>query len=654
MYWILSALLAFAVSGILGFTPGLRQRLGTALHLLCHVAAAAFGLYGLYRFAFSPLPDLILFNLPLPLGELTFRLDAISAIFLAPVFLVAPLGALYGLGYNQQHTTLHRPRKFRFWYGLMCAGTVGVLTADNAILFLLLWEIMAVSGYFVVAAEDHTPEAKSAGFVYFTATRIGTLALIAAFALLYPLLDLFRFPAAGALPAHPPLVFFLFLLGFGLKAGFMPLHVWLPGAHSAAPSHGSAFLSGIIIKLGIYGIVRVTSFCAAPPLYWGWTLLGLGAISGILGVAFALAQHDIKRLLAYHSVENIGIIAMGLGLALLGRSTDNPALIALGLGGALLHVVNHGLFKSLLFFSAGAVIRTTGTRDIDAFGGLLKRLPWTAALFLVGAVAISALPPFNGFVSEWLIFIGALQTLQSSLSDTAAALMVLPVLGLIGGLALACFVKIFGITFLGTPRTPAAQDATEATWGMRAAMLPLALACLVIGVLPTLTLPTLQMAAHHWTGIISTYPTPLPTAIAGLGWVSRIALVLIAATLLLTLGLRFKARRAPKTDTWGCGYNQPTARMQYTASSFADGLIGWFRFSLQTKKSGAQLSELFPKPGQFYSHTPDGVLERLVLPLFQHIENTFVWLRRRVQNGIISFYLLSVTLTLVALLIYIF
>ena len=249
-------------------------------------------------------------------------------------------------------------------------------------------------------------------------------------------------------------LFLLAVIGFGTKAGFMPLHVWLPEAHPAAPSHVSAVMSGVMIKTGIYGLMRAFTFLGTPPLWWGWVLVAIGLTSGVLGVLFALAQHDLKRLLAYHSVENIGIIALGLGVGLLGMSTGSPVLIVLGFGGALLHVLNHALFKGLLFLGAGAVVHGTGTREIDQLGGLLKRMPWTAATFLVGAVAISGLPPLNGFVSEFLIYLGAFKGGISTGGPVAVPLLALIAgLALIGGLAVACFTKAFGIVFLGEPRS---------------------------------------------------------------------------------------------------------------------------------------------------------------------------------------------------------
>ena len=319
-------------------------------------------------------------------------------------------------------------------------------------------------------------------------THTGTLALFALFALLRAATGDYLFPGAGSVSAGGAAATWIFaaaLFGFGMKAGLMPLHVWLPSAHANAPSHVSAFMSGVILKMGIYGLVRTFSFFSGIPLWWGALVLMLGVASGIAGVAFAIGQHDLKRLLAYHSIENIGIITMGIGVALIGRAVGNPALAFFGMAGALLHVVNHATFKSLLFLAAGSVIHASGTREIDEMGGAARRLPWTSGFFLVGAIAICGLPPLNGFVSEFLIYLG-LFTAATEGSGASAAFPALaaPALALIGGLAVACFVKVFGVVFLGSPRSPGAGAGDEAGRWMLAPMAVLAAICAAIGLAP--------------------------------------------------------------------------------------------------------------------------------------------------------------------------
>lgn len=582
-----------------------------------------------------------------PGGSFSLALDGISAVFLLPVYFVSALGALYGLGYWPQRERPGSGRKLRLFYGLIAGALTLVLTARNAVLFLAAWEAMALAGFFLVSTEEGREEARRAGFLYLTATHLGTLALFALFIVLAGSAGSFDFPGAGALPAGAPAgtaVFLLALVGFGLKAGLMPLHVWLPGAHAAAPSHVSALLSGVMIKSGIYGLVRVTGFFADLPPWWGWTLLALGGISAAMGVAFALAQHDLKRLLAYHSVENIGIIALGLGAALLGKSFALPSMTVLGLAGALLHVINHGLFKSLLFLGAGSVIHASGTRELNRYGGLLRPMPWTGLCFLGGAAAISALPPLNGFVSEWLVYLGLLQSVRGE--GAALAVFAVPLLALVGGLALACFVKVVGVAFLGEPRTSDAAVAREAPASMLLPMGGLLLACAAVGVFPAAVMPLLSRAAGEWGGAD---PSPLSSGLPAVGWVTGSALALLALAALGALALRGRKGGA-RGSTWGCGYAFPSPRMQYSASSFAETLVKLFRWALRTDAHGGEAAGVLPGEAAFASHTPDTVLDRLVLPLLRRAARGCAWARSRLQNGMIGLYLLYVLLVLCALL----
>ncbi|MGA2480685.1 MAG: proton-conducting transporter membrane subunit, partial [Spirochaetia bacterium] len=421
--------------------------------------------------------------------------DALSGFFLLAIYFLSAACALFGAGYlglpgrgtvsGGERTAsgiaatagARSQGSHWFFYSMLVASMALVMMARNAVLFLFAWEIMSLSSWLLVTWEHEKEGVRQAGITYLVATQIGTAFLLVMFLLLgvgsaeggaanavgagaanaagledAAALDFSRFSGIGAPVAGA--VFLLALVGFGTKAGIVPLHVWLPEAHPAAPSHVSALMSGVMIKTGIYGIVRVLTFLAAPAPWWGWTLAVLGAVSGIIGVLFALAQHDMKRLLAYHSVENIGIICMGLGIGLLGVSYGAPVVAVLGFAGGLLHVLNHVLFKGLLFLGAGSAAHATGTREIDHLGGLLKKMPLTGIAFLVGAAAICGLPPLNGFVSELLIFIGALRAVALPMVPQAvAAAAVVGALALISGLAAACFTKAFGITFLGEARS---------------------------------------------------------------------------------------------------------------------------------------------------------------------------------------------------------
>lgn len=642
--------LLISLAGVPGVFSRKEGRAGERLACLLTIAGAVCGTIAvLVSLSQGVVPHLNI-DWALPGGAFALRLDPITAAFLLPLFLVVACGSVYGLRYWPQSEHPGNGRKLRLFYGVISGAMILLLSAHNSILFLMGWELMALAGFFLITTEDHKEEGRRAGFIYLIATHTGTLALFAMFALLGEASGSLMFPGAGSLPvAGSGIIFLLGLFGFGMKAGLMPLHIWLPGAHAAAPSHVSALLSGVMIKMGIYGLIRITSMFADIPVWWGWSVLLLGMVSGIMGVALALAQHDIKRLLAYHSVENIGIIALGLGLALLGQSYQMPELTALGLAGCLLHVANHGLFKSLLFLTAGSVIHTVGSREIDHYGGLLKRQPWTGALFLGGAVAISGLPPFNGFISEWLIYLGAFQPLQQTSSVLGFAVLAAPALALIGGLALACFVKVFGIAFLGEPRSQAAAQADESSPTMIGPMLLLFLACSGIGLLPTTLTPLLRAAVACWTGSDAAI---LPASLfAPLKWIGLCGWLLLLLLAVLGLWLHLRSRRAPRQiGTWGCGYQFPTPRMQYTASSFADSLVRLFNFGLWSERHGGRVEKLFPVQSEFVSHTPDAVLDRLLSPLFLTIGQLFRRARAAVQNGVLAIYLLYVALTVMTLL----
>ena len=647
MMLIVAGTVLITFSGIPGLFFDRRSPRGEWSFCILLLTGVAAGLAG----TLGALPAGETIDLPwhLPGGALSLGLDPISKLFLLPLFLVTACGALYGLGYWPQREHPRNGRRFRLFYGAIAGALIILLTARNALLFLVAWEVMALCGFFLITTEEEKDEARRAGFVYLAATHTGTLALFAMFALLGQEAGTLQFPPAGSIAASGTAIFLLGLFGFGLKAGLMPLHIWLPGAHAAAPSHASALLSGVMIKTGIYGLVRLTSFFAAIPPWWGWTVLLIGAASGVLGVAFAIAQHDIKRLLAYHSVENIGIIALGFGVALLGRSFDMPTVSLLGMAGALLHVANHGLFKSLLFLSAGSVIHAAGTRDIDRLGGLLRRQPATAFFFLVGAVAISGLPPFNGFISEWLIYLAAFGAMGGQDLTMRLAVLLAPVLALIGGLASACFVKVLGVAFLGEPRSEGAMSAHEAPFSMRLGMAPLMAACAWIGLLPGTVAPLLCRAASAWSPALD---LPLRAPLAPLQRVGMFGWGLLLVSALVGIRLWRRSRGAPgEESTWGCGFAFPTPRMQYTASSFGDFLTGLFRFALHTERHGGVVRELLPRARRFHSHTPDVVLDRCLLPLFRGAAWIFVRLRSRVQNGMTSFYLLYVALTLFVLLL---
>jgi hydrogenase-4 component B len=433
----------------------------------------------------------------------------------------------------------------------------------------------------------------------------------------------------------------------------MPFHVWLPEAHPAAPSHVSAVMSGVMIKTGIYGLLRTLTFLGRPDPWWGWLMIAIGLGSGILGVLFALAQHDLKRLLAYHSVENIGIITLGLGLGVLGLALNQPVLAVLGFGGGLLHVLNHALFKGLLFLGAGAVLHATGERNIEQLGGLMRSMPWTGTLFLIGSFAICGLPPLNGFVSEFLIYVGAFT--GAGLSGVSlSSIGVIAGLAAIGGLAVACFTKAFGIVFLGEPRHTPALQGHEIGWGMRIPMLLLAIGCLSIGLFAPVIISAMNPVIGNVTGLLKndiaahltvvTRPLQQITALS-------IIFILILGLLIYIRRRLLSGRTVGQSNTWDCGFIRPTARMQYTASSYAQPLTAMFGFFLQTNRKFQAPEGLFPSEAGLHTHTEDVFSQRLFRPLFRGIERLLLHLHW-LQQGRVQIYVLYVAVTILALLIW--
>jgi hydrogenase-4 component B len=655
---ILLGIAVVAVSGVPGLFLGRRSAVGQWLAAALILAGNALGLAGVGVFWVAGDGPPVALPAPVAGAELAVAVDGLSAAFLVPVFLVSLLGSVYGLGYWKQAEHPDNGRKLRLFYGLLTAGMALLLVARGGILFLFGWECMALAAFFLVTTEDDKPEARAAGWLYLAATHTASLCLFALFALLRYLnpQGSFSFEPVNEDALTPGLeaaVFVLALAGFGLKAGLMPLHVWLPSSHAAAPSHVSAIMSGVIIKMGVYGLLRVTSLFPHPPVYWGATVLALGGVSGVLGVAFALGQHDVKRLLAYHSIENVGIIVMGVGLALLGRKLGRDDWVVLGLAGALLHVWNHALFKALLFLGAGSVIHAVRTREVDQLGGLARAMPWTSLCFLVGAVAICGLPPLNGFVSEFLVYLGLFGTVQDGDRPTfIAAAFGAPVLALIGALALACFVKVYGAVFLGSPRSERAGHAHESGPSILVPMGVLAGCCFFIGLFPWLVAPALGQAVGTWAPELPD-PAGRLTELAPLGWVSVLGVALLAALGLgwLVLRTRLRPGLVAAGPTWGCGYAAPTPRMQYTSSSFADLLVGLFGWALRPKEHRPKITGLFPAKTAFHGEVQDPVLDEAVLPAVRSAAGLFSWFRV-FQQGSIQLYLLYVFLALLALLLW--
>jgi len=506
-----------------------------------------------------------------------FRLDFLSAFFLAIVNLGGAAASLYALGYGEHETSPGRVLPF---YPAFLAGMNLVVIADDAFSFLFAWEFMSLTSWALVMAHHEDPDNRRAGYIYIVMASFGTLALLLAFGLLAGPTGSYAFSEMrGAIAAQPGLVLILVLLGAGSKAGLVPLHVWLPLAHPAAPSHVSALMSGVMTKVAVYGFIRIVFDLSGPPAWW-WSVvvIPLAGITCVLGVLSALMQHDLKRLLAYHTVENIGIIFIGLGLALAFAAHDMPAPAALALTAALFHVLNHSIFKSLLFFGAGAVLTATGERDMEHLGGLIHRMPLTAFAFLAGCVAISALPPLNGFVSEWLTFQAIL---LSPILPSWGLKLIVPAVGamlaLSAALAAACFVKAFGVTFLGRPRTPAAANARETDRASLAAMFAFAVLCLIAGILPGFVIDGLAPVTQSLVGgrmpVQSTIPwlsiVPVAESRSSYNGLLVLAFITVSALAAVEIIHRFASHAVRRAPAWDCGFPDPRPQTQYTADSFA-------------------------------------------------------------------------------------
>lgn len=590
-------------------------------------------------------------TLPLGLPWLPWRvrLDALSGFFLAVIGVVTVAVGLYGPAYvralEHGHESLTALGVFT---GLFLTGMLLVVLADDAFLFMVAWELMSLSSYFLVAFQHENAANRRAAFLYLLMAHVGGLAILLGYGVLASFGGGFAFDAMRA-AALPPMwasvAFVLAFVGFGMKAGLVPLHAWLPEAHPVAPSHISALMSGVMLKVAVYGFIRVVfDLVGAPQWQWGVAVLAVGSVSALMGVLYALMQHDLKRLLAYHSVENLGIIFIGLGLALLFLATGHGLLGALALVAALYHTVNHALFKGLLFLGAGAILHSTHERDLEQMGGLLRRMPWTGLFFLIGCLSISALPPFNGFVSEWLTFQAALQAWQL---DSGVLRSLIPiasaVLALTGALAAACFVKVYGVAFLGQARSRHVRRARPVPLGMRAGQGVLAVLCIVLGILPTGVLGLIdsvprqllgsglpQATEHGWLWL-----TPVPAE--SVSYSAPLVVFLLAVTIGLAVwGLRHRAvRRVRRCPAWDCGFAPPTPRMQYTATAFAQPIRRVFGLLFHIDESVEQRDH---DAARYHLAVGDRAWGLLYAPLARAVETAA---RRvvRLQSGNIRVYL---------------
>lgn len=614
------------------------------------------------------------FSLPqfIPYLKIEFLVDNLAAYFILIISIVVFSASIYAVDYSKEYFEKYNIGLLGFLYNIFALSLILVVSASNIFWFLIVWEAMSVSSFFLVIYEYDKEKNQKAGFLYLVMTHIGAALITLAFLLLYKYSGSLAFESlrniGNVLPASAKdYIFLLALIGFGSKAGIVPLHIWLPSAHPAAPSHVSALMSGVMLKVAIYGFIRVIFyFLGAPALWWGILLITIASLSAILGVLYALMEHDLKRLLAFHSVENIGIILIGVSGAMIFSSLGFPNLAAIALIGGLFHILNHALFKGLLFLASGAVIKSTHTRNMEKLGGLIKSMPSTAILFLIGAISISALPPFNGFASEWIIFQSLFASIYiGSLAIKILFTVIIALLALTGALAAACFVKAFGITFLARGRSKEAENAKESSKKMRLGMGVLASLCVIIGIYPFPVLSALTeisqgvIGGSSASGFISQngfFLSPLGNNFSSyaplLIVVFMLALIPIIYLIEQVLGGKKQARIY---NTWDCGGNL-NPRMQYTATAFSKPIQMIFK-NIYRPYEKTEINyynddvKYFPSGMKYKSEVTEIYDKYLYSPIAQAIiglSQKFNW----IQFGNVNAYLLYIFLTLIILLLF--
>jgi formate hydrogenlyase subunit 3/multisubunit Na+/H+ antiporter MnhD subunit len=651
------------------------QRLLTTAAFSLAAAASLLAVLGGVWAVQANLTQTLTLGLGLPDLPFHLRLDPLSGVFLSLIGLLALFVSIYSIGYVAGIAE-HRPvTRLVVFYGLFVAGMLLVVLADDALIFLVSWELMAASSYFLVLFEDERIENRRAAFLYLVVAHVGAIAILLSFGVMAGLTTGFKdfsgytfeamrqakFPAGWATAA-----FLLAFFGFAAKAGMIPLHVWLPEAHPVAPSNISALMSGVMLKTAIYGIVRVVfDLIGEYPWWWGALVLFFGLVTALFGVLYAIMQNDLKKVLAYSSVENVGIILIGIGFAMVFASYDMPLLAALALTAGVYHALNHAMFKGLLFMGAGAVLHATHRRNMEELGGLIHSMPWTAALFLIGSVSIASLPPFNGFVSEWLTFQAFL--LSPSLPEPLLKLLMplgAALLALTAALAAACFVRAFGVTFLGHWRGSHSPKIREVGWSMRAGMLLAAAACLLLGVLPTVVIGWMDSVSSQLTG------TTIGASAGAFGWMwitpiaherasySGVIVFLGILTFIATVyfAMHLRPGKIHRVPIWDCGFEKLTPRMQYSATSFAMPIRrifgALFHIKEQAKLSPQTAHRAFPKRLLYTLRIRD----RFWRWLYQPVAEVSFWGSRKVgrlQQGRIQAYLIYSFVTIIVLLLFV-
>lgn len=673
MHILLIALcLCYGLGFVLPFCVPRKPQTQGIVGSVCACAASLIGITSGFIGLLASEPVTAIVTSPLPLLAFAARLDPLASFFVLTISLTGLAASIYAMGYLKEfHGRVSVAALAALTNAFLLSMTL-VVIADNGFFFLIAWELMSLASYFLVVTEHEKADVRYAGFFYLVMTHVGTAFVILTYLILFQSagsfsFEAFRHPEQALSEGMRTLVFLAALIGFGTKAGIVPLHVWLPYAHPAAPSHISALMSGVMIKTAIYALIRVYfDFLGGQfPWWWGFVVLLVGTLSAILGVMYALMEHDLKRLLAFHSVENIGIILLGIGAGMIFQTYGLKEFAALGLLAGLYHTINHAMFKALLFLGAGSLVYATHTRNMEEYGGLLRRMPWTGLFFLIGAVSISALPPTNGFVSEWLVF----QTLFLSFQfpDLFLKLM-LPIaaaiLALTSVLALACFAKAFGISFLALPRSGHARHAEEVPVAMRVGMAILALLCVGLGLAPMIVVPLLDRITAPLTGMSITDKVlaldgwalaPVGMEFSSLSPPMLAAMLILGGLLGLALAFLFGCRLVKRYyKTWGCGINL-SPRMEYTATGFVQPIKRVFSTiyqpTIKLETEFLQESRYFAKQRKFEFHI-EPVFEKYLYDPVIHIFMRIADGLRILQAGSLHLYLAYIFVALVVLLLF--
>jgi len=599
--------------------------------------------------SFTSGPQSGVLNLPHLTGDIGIRIDSLSAWFILIINFTSIMGVLYGTGYLKSYRHLKVNQELHWvFYVLFHVSMLWVCMFEHGIAFLVAWELMSLSSMMLVIFESHNKSILKAGINYMIQMHLSVVLLTLGFVFLYVNTGTFNFSGLALLPLGPHWIWIFILLfaGFAIKAGFIPFHTWLPHAHPAAPSHISGVMSGVIVKLGIYGIFRIIMYLRTDWLIFGEVILALSVVTAIYGIANAALRTDFKQMLAYCTIENIGIIGIGLGIGLIGIGNNNQMIVMLGFCGALLHTLNHSLFKSLLFFGAGSIYQQTHTRNIERLGGLIKKMPITAGLFLIGALAIGGIPPFNGFVSEFIIYTGLFKGLIGFQGISQAILLILSITGLVivGGMSLATFTRTFGVIFLGTPREELPHEPHETSHIMLLPQFLIVAAMLSVAFIPQFYFSyagkvVSSSFATAFSGIPVSF-TPVTDTVTNIGRMALIFIVLLIVVYCIRR-LLVRKRASVTYETWGCGYVVPVKKAQYTGKSFNRSFGLLFNFIVKERKTIEKIpkTQIYPSRVNFSTSYIDILDHYIVSPLAKRLTFALNYFQF-IQNGRIQSYVL--------------